>query len=137
MEINQLALHLHGFGHPVRILCLVLLENERSPSELTEILAQTHVAPPLGVVAYHMRMLKQYDMIYETRTQPRRGALEHFYKRTENADVVLALIGKLMGETGLPKKGPGRKKVNGKRDRDLLLALDVVEATAEEVAMAA
>ncbi|WP_196807277.1 DnaJ-like cysteine-rich domain-containing protein [Candidatus Solirubrobacter pratensis] len=33
----------------------------------------------LGVVSYHMRMLREYDAVSLIRTEPRRGALAHFY----------------------------------------------------------
>jgi hypothetical protein len=35
---------------------------------------------PLGVVSYHVRMLRDYDCVELVRTEPRRGALQHFYK---------------------------------------------------------
>jgi hypothetical protein len=37
---------------------------------------------PLGVVSYHVRMLRDYDCVELVRTEPRRGALQHFYKAT-------------------------------------------------------
>src|SRR6202000_2964351 len=37
---------------------------------------------PLGVVSYHVRMLKEYDCVELVRTEPRRGALQHFYRAT-------------------------------------------------------
>jgi hypothetical protein len=39
----------------------------------------------LGVVSYHVRELRTVTLIAETRTEPRRGALEHFYRRTHSA----------------------------------------------------
>lgn len=128
MEITTLAHGLTGFGHPIRIACVVLLETERSPSELFGVLQQVDNAPTLGTVAYHVRMLKQYDLVYETRTLPRRGALEHFYRRTNTADELLKTLGPILG---LPRRKAGRPGRNGKRVVELLTALGML-AEAEE-----
>ena len=37
---------------------------------------------PLGVVSYHVRMLRGYDCVELVRTEPRRGAVQHFYRAT-------------------------------------------------------
>ena len=37
---------------------------------------------PLGVVSYHVRMLRDYECVELVRTEPRRGALQHFYRAT-------------------------------------------------------
>ena len=37
---------------------------------------------PLGNVSYHVRILRDLDCIELERTEPRRGALEHFYRAT-------------------------------------------------------
>ena len=34
------------------------------------------------MVSYHVRMLRDYDCVELVRTEPRRGALQHFYKAT-------------------------------------------------------
>lgn len=44
-----------------------------------------HLEKPLGVVAYHFRMLAAYGLIEVERVEPRRGALQHFYKFTRDA----------------------------------------------------
>lgn len=133
MEITTLANGLTGFGHPIRIACIVLLEDEHSPSELFGILAQTDAPATLGTVAYHVRMLRQYDLVYETRTEPRRGALEHYYRRTDTADDLLKVIGPLLG---LPKRGPGRPGRNGKRVTALLVSIGLVTEVEGEVVAA-
>jgi DNA-binding transcriptional ArsR family regulator len=46
-----------------------------SPSELADALGE-----PLGNVSYHVRILRELDCIELVRTEPRRGALEHFYR---------------------------------------------------------
>lgn len=98
-SLDVLAAGLQGFGHPIRIRALVLLEFESSPSEMAGI-----IGAPLGVVSYHVRMLRDYGLVEETRTEPRRGALAHFYRRTELAD---DLLGKLNGALDVPKRGRG------------------------------
>lgn len=119
MNLDSLAMACLGYGHTVRLRCLVLLEAEHSPSELCELLQTTENPPTLGTTAYHMRMLRQYGLVTETRTETRRGALEHYYLRTETADRVIAALGPLMG---IPKRPPGRQKT-GAREAALLTAL--------------
>jgi DNA-binding transcriptional ArsR family regulator len=65
-----------AIGHPIRMRALTLL-NERvaSPSEISKELKE-----PLGVVAYHVRILEELECIELVRTEPRRGALEHYYR---------------------------------------------------------
>jgi DNA-binding transcriptional ArsR family regulator len=46
-----------------------------SPSELAEALGER-----LGNVSYHVRILRELDYLELVRTEPRRGALEHFYQ---------------------------------------------------------
>ncbi len=46
-----------------------------SPSEIADALVE-----PLGNVSYHVRILRELDCVELVRTEPRRGALEHFYR---------------------------------------------------------
>lgn len=39
----------------------------------------------LGVVSYHVRMLRDYGVLELARSEPRRGALMHFYRFSEQA----------------------------------------------------
>lgn len=106
--LDRLCKGLLGFGHMVRARCLVLLANEHSPSELYELQQQRDEddriiqgsGPSLGTVSYHVRMLRDYGLVRETRVQPRRGALEHFYVRTELAEEVFTALAPVLG---LPK----------------------------------
>jgi DNA-binding transcriptional ArsR family regulator len=111
MDLETLARGLQGYGHPIRIGALVLLEYEHSPSELFELLD----GPSLGTVAYHVRMLRDYGLVSETRTEPRRGALEHFYRRTELADALMVVLAPVLGVP--PKRRNGRSDT---READLL-----------------
>jgi hypothetical protein len=62
VNLDDLARGLTGFGHPIRIRLLVLLEFESSPGALHDV---TH--EPLGVVSYHVRMLRDYGLAELTR----------------------------------------------------------------------
>ncbi len=68
-----------ALGHPLRHQRLILLQmhGEASPSELAE-----HSGEPLGNVSYHIKILLESDCVELVRTQPVRGAVEHFYRAT-------------------------------------------------------
>jgi DNA-binding transcriptional ArsR family regulator len=61
----------------VRILQRLADAGEASPSELADALGE-----PLGNVSYHVRVLRELNCLELVRTEPRRGALEHFYRAT-------------------------------------------------------
>jgi DNA-binding transcriptional ArsR family regulator len=58
-----------------RILKRLSEHGVASPSELADALGE-----PLGNVSYHVRVLRELDCLELVRTEPRRGALEHFYR---------------------------------------------------------
>jgi DNA-binding transcriptional ArsR family regulator len=65
-----------ALAHPLRARILQRLgERVASPGDLA-----TELGAPLGVVSYHVRMLRDYDCIELVRTEPRRAALQHFYR---------------------------------------------------------
>jgi DNA-binding transcriptional ArsR family regulator len=65
-------------AHPLRAKILQRLgERVASPGDLA-----VELDAPLGVVSYHVRMLRDYDCVELVRTEPRRGALQHFYRAT-------------------------------------------------------
>src|SRR6201990_3440758 len=67
-----------ALAHPLRARILQRLgERGGSPGGLA-----VELGAPLGVVSYHVRMLRDYDCVELVRTEPRRGALQHFYKAT-------------------------------------------------------
>jgi DNA-binding transcriptional ArsR family regulator len=67
-----------ALAHPLRARILQRLgERVSSPGDLA-----TELGAPLGVVSYHVRMLRDYDCVELVRTEPRRGALQHFYRAT-------------------------------------------------------
>jgi DNA-binding transcriptional ArsR family regulator len=69
---------IRALGHPIRVRALTIL-NERvaSPNELAR-----HLGAHLGSVSYHVRILLELGAIELVRTEPRRGAVEHFYRAT-------------------------------------------------------
>lgn len=69
---------IRAMSNPLRQRILLAL-NKRvaSPSELSKELQE-----PLGNVSYHVRILIQCDAIELVKTEPVRGALEHFYRAT-------------------------------------------------------
>jgi DNA-binding transcriptional ArsR family regulator len=68
-----------ALSHPLRVRMLTLLHQKvASPSELADELDE-----PLGNVSYHMRFLADLNMVELVRTEPRRGAVEHYYQALE------------------------------------------------------
>ena len=68
-----------ALAHPLRIRMLsVLNQRVASPSELAGELDE-----PIGNVSYHMRTLADLGMVELVRTEPRRGAVEHYYRAIE------------------------------------------------------
>lgn len=65
-----------ALGHPLRIGILTVLNDQMaSPNELSKELEEG-----LSQVSYHVKVLKDYEMIEMVTTAPRRGAVEHYYK---------------------------------------------------------
>ena len=70
---------LKALGHPLRMRLLTLIteRGEASPIEMSRALDQT-----LATVSHHTRVLRDLGYIELSRTEPRRGALEHYYRAT-------------------------------------------------------
>lgn len=70
-----------ALAHPLRFQALVIL-NERiaSPNELSKELNEG-----LSQVSYHVKVLLDADCIELVKTEPRRGAVEHYYRATSRA----------------------------------------------------
>lgn len=65
--------------HPIQIQALTILtEHEASPKEIAIELGLTKAKA--GYVSHHVRVLVERGLAEATRTEPRRGANEHFYK---------------------------------------------------------
>ncbi len=70
-----------ALAHPLRFQALIIL-NERvaSPNELAKELGEG-----LSQVSYHVKVLLESDCIELVKTEPRRGAVEHYYRATSRA----------------------------------------------------
>jgi DNA-binding transcriptional ArsR family regulator len=70
-----------ALAHPLRVRILTSLhQGISSPNQLAQELGE-----PLGNVSYHVKTLLEYDCVELVKTEPRRGAVEHFYRATERA----------------------------------------------------
>lgn len=68
-----------ALAHPLRVKILTSLHRGvSSPNQLSQELDE-----PLGNVSYHVKTLLEYDCVELVKTEPRRGAVEHFYRATE------------------------------------------------------
>lgn len=85
-KVKKLSLQerlVKALAHPLRVQILDYLNGrEWSPRELEAELNQG-----LSQVSYHVKVLFDYELIELTRTEPRRGAVEHFYRAVERAFV--------------------------------------------------
>jgi len=70
-----------ALSHSLRAEILTIL-NERmaSPNELSKELDEG-----LSQVSYHVKVLKDFECIEMVKTEPRRGAVEHYYRATARA----------------------------------------------------
>jgi len=70
-----------ALAHPLRVRILSSLHKGiSSPNQLAQELNE-----PLGNVSYHVKTLLEYDCVELVKTEPRRGAVEHFYRATDRA----------------------------------------------------
>ncbi len=84
-----------AMSHPLRAKILAYMnECEWSPNGLSEELGE-----PLSNVSYHVKVLRDFELIELTREEPRRGAVEHFYRAVERTLVKLDMA-KSMPKTG-------------------------------------
>jgi DNA-binding transcriptional ArsR family regulator len=80
-----------ALSHPLRVQILTLV-NERpwSPNEMSKELDEG-----LSQVSYHVKVLRDFELIELTKTEPRRGAVEHYYKAVERTFVREKIADKL------------------------------------------
>jgi DNA-binding transcriptional ArsR family regulator len=70
-----------ALAHPLRVEILAILNDRMaSPNELSKELEEG-----LSQVSYHVKVLKDFKCIEMVKTEPRRGAVEHFYKAVQRA----------------------------------------------------
>ncbi|MBS1883522.1 MAG: helix-turn-helix transcriptional regulator [Actinobacteria bacterium] len=70
-------------AHPLRLRILETIEQSggiASPNQIAGVLDE-----PLGNVSYHVKTLLEYGWLDLVKTEPRRGAVEHFYARSDRA----------------------------------------------------
>jgi DNA-binding transcriptional ArsR family regulator len=85
-------------AHPIRREILRRLEGNTNGGLSPKTLS-TDLGQPIGDVAYHFRTLAEAGILKLADEKRRRGAIEHFYKRTgkhldRKAGELLKLIGK-------------------------------------------
>jgi DNA-binding transcriptional ArsR family regulator len=69
-----------SLAHELRAeILMILTERMASPNELSRILDEG-----LSQVSYHVKVLKDYGRIKLVKTEPRRGAVEHYYRATSD-----------------------------------------------------
>lgn len=77
-QANVDARIMKALGHPLRQRIIqALTDRVASPSEVAK-----EIDEPLSNVSYHFKILVKCEAVELVRTQPVRGALEHFYRAT-------------------------------------------------------
>jgi DNA-binding transcriptional ArsR family regulator len=71
---------LKALGHPLR---LRLLEAITDQSEASPVTLARQLDQPLTTVSKHVRLLRELGFVELSRTAPRRGAVEHFYRAVQ------------------------------------------------------
>jgi DNA-binding transcriptional ArsR family regulator len=80
-ESTQMRLE-RALAHPLRARVLAILEAEiASPKALAH-----QLGTPLGIVAYHVRVLASLNLIRLVDVTQRRGSLEHRYTAVQRPD---------------------------------------------------
>ncbi len=80
-----------ALAHPLRVEILDLMnDGEWSPREL-----EMELEDNLGKVSYHVTVLRDFDLVGMTKTEPRRGAVEHFYRAKERAFVPAGMASRI------------------------------------------
>lgn len=72
-----------ALAHPLRVRVLETIEDLgglASPKQIAAALKE-----PLGNVSYHAKALLEFGWLELVKTEPRRGAVEHFYSESEHA----------------------------------------------------
>lgn len=77
-------------GHPLRLQLLSQF-NDRSMSP-TELAERSGAGVSLGVVAYHVRILRDAGLLELDQLEPVRGSAEHFYRLTDCGHAVRELL---------------------------------------------
>jgi DNA-binding transcriptional ArsR family regulator len=70
---------LRAFGHPLRLRLLTVITEM---GEASSALLARELDVPLSTVGHHVRILRDLGYLEPTRTEPRRGAVERYYRAT-------------------------------------------------------
>lgn len=93
-QVSKPAL-MKALTHPLRVQCLSILnEMVASPSMLSHMLNEE-----LSKISYHVKVLRERKLIELVDTQPRRGAVEHYYRATARAVLPDSLVKQLPAST--------------------------------------
>ena len=77
-----------ALAHPLRVEILAILNDRMaSPNELSKELEEG-----LSQVSYHVKVLKDFKCIRMVKTEPRRGAVEHYYRATARAFLTSEMV---------------------------------------------
>ena len=67
-----------ALSHPIRVQILTILHKRvASPNQVAQ-----EIGEGLSQVSYHFKVLREFDCVELVKTEPRRGAVEHFYQAT-------------------------------------------------------
>ena len=83
---------MNALAHPLRVEILRRTSRPTAPKDLADELDE-----PLGNVSYHVRMLAEAGLLELDRTEPARGALKHYYRRTRTAKRKVAAASQKLG----------------------------------------
>ena len=100
---------LGALSHPLRLSVMRAATDEISPKKLADAFGES-----VQLVSYHVRILRDAGLLELTRTEPRRGAVEHFYSASSDAATRLDELGNAMTSLAKavrkPPRSPSRKK---------------------------
>lgn len=85
-----------ALAHPIRLTIMRSAAEPFSPKDMADKLGDVS----LQLVSYHVRILRDAGLLQLTSTEPRRGALQHFYKASPDASSRLATVGKTLSTLG-------------------------------------
>lgn len=83
-QLEELAVALGGFSHPIKLQIAGLLKRKgkKRPEKTPKAMA-AQLDMPLGRLSYHVRQMAEVGLIRETRVEPVRGALAHYYELSD------------------------------------------------------
>ena len=85
-----------ALAHPIRLTIMRSAGQPFSPKDMADRLGDVS----LQLVSYHVRILRDAGLLELTGTEPRRGALQHYYRAAPDASARLAAVGKTLAKLG-------------------------------------